>query len=425
VTSRFDPASPRQAVGPSPRLPSLGEALPHIAERFSGFGALGLVVVDAEPLAEIERDYGHEAYLRALGSLAALVDNLARDRLSGDEMLVTGETGHHEVVVLLFRSPNDGEFYRAELPFFVEALSEALARHGHRVVYPYCRKPPIFGIGYTGTLRNPHFGVATQLRASLEEARGDAQLGARIEARRRRKDLTGIVLAGAITSVYEPIVDVATKTVFGYEALARGPEGSDFHTPIALFQAAESEGLIFELDCLCRRSGIDGAEGLPSGTKLFLNVRPTTIHDPNFRPEALIRTLSRCQLSPSDVVFEISEQESIRSFDVFREVRDEYGKLGFQFALDDTGAGYASLEAVAELTPEFIKVDRVFVRGIDQDTVRQTILRALQKLASDLDARIIGEGLDTLEELETLAALGIPFGQGWLFGKPTPLRAAS
>jgi len=425
VTSRFDPASPRQAVGPSPRLPSLGEALPHIAERFSGFGALGLVVVDAEPLGEIERDYGHEAYLRSLGSLAALVDNLARDRLSGDEMLVTGETGHHEVVVLLFRSPNDGEFYRAELPFFVEALSEALVRHGHRVVYPYCRKAPIFGIGYTGTLRNPHYGVATQIRSSLEEARGDAQLGARIEARRRRKDLTGIVLAGAITSVYEPIVDVATKTVFGYEALARGPEGSDFHTPIALFQAAESEGLIFELDCLCRRSGIDGAEGLPSGTKLFLNVRPTTIHDPNFRPEALIRTLSRCRLSPSDVVFEISEQESIRSFDVFREVRDEYGKLGFQFALDDTGAGYASLQSVIELEPDFIKVDRAFVQGIDQDPARQTLLRALRSVASGIGARIVGEGLDTLEELETLAALGIPFGQGWLFGKPTPLRAAS
>ena len=395
-----------------------------IAERFNGFGALGLVAVDAQPLAEIERDYGHDAYLRSLGSLASLVENLVKDRLSGDELLLTGETGHHELVVLLFRSPSDGEFYRSEMPLFVESLSEALVRHGHRVVYPYCRKAPIFGTGYTGTLRNPHYGVGTQVRSALEEAREDARLGARIEARRRRKELTGIVLAGAISSVYEPIVDVGAKTVFGYEALARGPEGSDFHTPMALFQAAEGENLIFELDCLCRRSGIDGAEGLPSGTKLFLNVRPTTIHDPNFRPEALIRTLSRCQLSPSDVVFEISEQESIRSFDVFREVRDEYGKLGFQFALDDTGAGYASLQSVIELEPDFIKVDRAFVQGIDQDPARQTLLRALRSVASGIGARIIGEGLDTLEELETLGALGIPFGQGWLFGKPTPLRAS-
>ena len=81
-------------------------------------------------------------------------------------------------------------------------------------------------------------------------------------------------------------------------------------------------------------------------------------------------------------MFEISEQESIRNFDVFREVRDEYGKLGFQFALDDTGAGYASLQSVLELEPDFIKVDRAFVQGIDQDPARQKILRALDPVAS-------------------------------------------
>jgi EAL domain-containing protein (putative c-di-GMP-specific phosphodiesterase class I) len=108
---------------------------------------------------------------------------------------------------------------------------------------------------------------------------------------------------------------------------------------------------------------------------------------------------------------------------MFREVRDSYGKLGFQIALDDTGAGYASLEAVMELAPEFIKVDRTFVTRIDEDPARQELLRALQSLAKQLGARIIGEGLDTLEELETLGRLGISFGQGWLFGKPHPLRS--
>ena len=137
----------------------------------------------------------------------------------------------------------------------------------------------------------------------------------------------------------------------------------------------------------------------------------------------MIRTLEKTELQPSDVVFEISEQESIESFDVFREVRDEYRNLGFQFALDDTGAGYASLQAVIELEPDFIKVDRALVTGLDVDPARQALLRALQGVADSIDARIIAEGLDTLEELEMLGELGIPFGQGWLFGKPTPLRA--
>jgi EAL domain-containing protein (putative c-di-GMP-specific phosphodiesterase class I) len=211
--------------------------------------------------------------------------------------------------------------------------------------------------------------------------------------------------------------------VFGYEALARGPAGSELQSPMVLFQRATEEGLVFELDTLCRRRGLEGALDLPRGTKLFLNFRPTTIHDPSFHADSLRRTLDRCQLAPSDIVFEISEQESIDNYWLFREVRDYYGNLGFQIALDDTGAGYASLEAVMELAPEFIKVDRAFCAKIDEDPGRQHLLRALQSLADRIGARIIGEGLDTLEELETLGRIGIDFGQGWLFGKPHRLRS--
>jgi EAL domain-containing protein (putative c-di-GMP-specific phosphodiesterase class I) len=305
----------------------------------------------------------------------------------------------------------------------IRVLQRAIQQRGHRAVYPYFRKVPILGIGFSAVLRNPQFGAETQLRDALEEARRDAELTARLEMRQRRMSFLGMVMAGEVTSVYEPIVDVTTKTVFGYEALARGPAGTEFHSPETLFAAAEEEAFVFELDCLCRKSGLDGAVGLPSDTNLFLNVRPTTIHDPSFRPEALIRTLEKSRLRPSDVVFEISEKESIENFEIFREIRDEYRKLGFRFAVDDTGAGYASLQAVIELEPDFIKVDRALITGVDTDPARQALLKALRAMAGGIGAKIIAEGLDTLEELETLAELEIPFGQGWLFGKPTPLRA--
>ena len=166
-----------------------------------------------------------------------------------------------------------------------------------------------------------------------------------------------------------------------------------------------------------------GAVDFPAGTKLFLNIRPTTIHDPSFQEDRLIETLARSELSPTDVVFEISEQESIASFGAFREMRDFYKSLGFQFALDDTGAGYAGLEELLEVEPDFIKIDRAMVSGVDQDPARQDVLTALLQLAEKMGAQVIGEGLDTLEELEMLGRLGIRFGQGWLFGHPTPLRA--
>lgn len=405
------------------KLRSFGESLQRITDHFTLEGALGVVVVDAAGLGAIERQYGAEAYTHAMTNLGELVREVVSEDLAINDIVVSGETGRQEILALLFREPQEAGFYKRELPELRRRLLEGFAERGGRVGYPYLKRAPSLLIGTGAALRNPTIGAESQVCAALDEARAEAELSARLEARRRRQRLFELVLEGNIYSVYEPIVEVESRTVFGYEALARGPEGTDLHSPAALFETADEEDLLFQLDCLCRQSGLAGALDLPGGTKLFLNVRPTTIHDPNFRPEVLCETLATCQLSPSDVVFEISEQESIGNFDIFREVRDHYRKLGFQIALDDTGVGYASLEAVMELSPDFIKVDRAFISGIDEDPARQELLRALRSVSEQIGAQIIGEGLDTLEELETLGKLGIRFGQGWLFGKPTRLRS--
>jgi EAL domain-containing protein (putative c-di-GMP-specific phosphodiesterase class I) len=403
--------------------PGVGETMEQIGARFSAEGALGLLLLDASAFAEIERVYGFEAHGKAISRLATLIREASQGRLDPQDLILRGETGRNEILVLVFRPYDEAKFYIEEIPDLREAFLAGLARHGNRVAYPYLKQAPPIHLGAAVALRNPTIGVETQLRAAMEDARADARLCAEIAERDRRRRFVEVVLRGQVFSVYEPIVEVATTTVHGYEALARGPGGSEFHSPVSMFRTAEEEGLLFQLDCLCRRRGLEGARGRPAGTKVFLNIRPTTVHDPTFRPEALSRTLERNELRPSDLVFEISEQESIGNFAIFREVRDYYGKLGFQFALDDTGAGYASLQSVMELSPDYIKVDRALVSGIDEDPARQELLRALHAVAGQIRARIIAEGLDTLEELSTLGDLGIPFGQGWLFGKPTPLRA--
>lgn len=399
----------------------LAEALPHIEERFRG--ALGLLVIAARPLESVEGRYGADALQRAVQGLVDLARDALRSRLEPGDLVVPGSFGRSEVVVLCFRDANDLHFHGTELPEIHRLLLQVLATQAHRVGRPYLRSAPALPVGSAFVLRNPTLSTNTQLRCALEEAREHAELGARLGARARRAALLDVLVGEKVVSVYEPIVEVASRTVFAYEALSRGPAGSELHSPAVLFERAEDERLVFELDVLCRRRALEGAIDLPSGTKLFLNFRPTTFHDPSFRAEALEQTLTRCRLSPSDIVFEISEQESIENYWLFREVRDYYRSLGFQMALDDTGAGYSSLSAVMELTPEFIKVDRAFVQGIDQDPARQELLRALHTVAQRIGSRIIAEGLDTLEELDTLRELGIPFGQGWLFGKATPLRA--
>ena len=420
--SRFPTSGVTSDVTEAP--PHLGDRFPELGAGFDRAGAIGMLVFGAPMLGQVERRHGERARHLCLEALRAKVAEVAEERLRTDYVVCLAEPGFDEVVVVLFRRPSSAGFFRTEMPGFRHEVGRALAADGTQIFYPYLRGPSSLPVGLSVELRNPQFGTATQLRRLVEQARRACQHDAETARRAHRQELLETILDQRIYSVYEPIVEVTTRTVFGYEALARGPERSRFHSPIALFTAAEEYDLVFELDCACRESGLRGAMDFPSGTKLFLNIRPTTIHDPSFREDRLIETLEKRQLAPSDVVFEISEQESIRSFGAFREMRDHYRRLGFQFALDDTGAGYAGLEELVEIEPDYIKIDRSMVSGVDQDPARQDVVSAILQLADKMGAQVIGEGLDTLEELEMLGRLGIRFGQGWLFGHPTPLRAA-
>ncbi len=393
-----------------------------IGARLRDGGALGLVLVDSSPLERIERGYGIRAYQRSTHELRGLVEEALSGEVEPGDALVTGDAGVDEVAVFVFRPRSDHEFYREGLPRLAERLSQELARQGHRIVYPYHREAPYLPVGHGLALHNPGLREERQVREAVERARQDARINASNAARERAKRFVDLVLAEDVSMLYEPIVNLTTREVLGYEALVRGPWDTELHSPGALFQMAEETGLVFELDCLCRRNALRGARGLPPGKLLFLNCLPTAIHDPSFSEDALRHTLEDLRLRPSDVVFEISERESIDNFAIFREARDTYADLGFKIALDDTGVAYGSLEAVMELSPDYIKVDLSLVRSIDTDPPRQELLRALHSVAGKLKAQIIAEGIETSEELTTLQSLGIPYGQGFLFGRAAPLR---
>jgi EAL domain-containing protein (putative c-di-GMP-specific phosphodiesterase class I) len=155
---------------------------------------------------------------------------------------------------------------------------------------------------------------------------------------------------------------------------------------------------------------------IPRGKKLFLNVLPTSFGDPNLRAEGLRKALEEFPLRPSDLVLEISEKESIENFTTFREMRDACRSLGIQVAVDDAGAGHASLESIMEISPDFLKADMALVRGVDSDPARQEILKSLNAVARRIGAVVVAEGIETEAELRAVREIGIRYGQGFHFG---------
>jgi EAL domain-containing protein (putative c-di-GMP-specific phosphodiesterase class I) len=393
-----------------------GHMLDRIAGDLEQSGACALFLIDIACLAHIERRYGSEAHRQTVTKLVAVLGELTEEATSGDEILVMEDSGADALLAFLFRPRSDRDFYDDQLPRLTGRLSEELGRRGKQAVYPYHRDTLTLPVGLAVLLPNPNVKPERQLREALELARRDAQLDAELRARTRGRELLHLILRREIGVLFEPIVSLRGSEVIGYEALARGRAASELRNPAQMFEQAKQTGLTYELDCLCRHAALERIHCLPPGKKLFLNCLPTSIGDPSLRDEGLVKTLENYQLRPDDLVLEISEQESIENFAIFREMRDSWRELGIRIAVDDAGAGYASLEAIMEITPDFLKADMRLVRGIDTDPPRQEVLRALNAVARRIGAQVIAEGVETEDELRVLRQLGIPYGQGYHFG---------
>ena len=233
-----------------------------------------------------------------------------------------------------------------------------------------------------------------------------------------RCELQEVLLTDQLSTVFQPIVELRRRRVLGYEALSRGPAGSVYQMPLRLFEMAAEADLVFELDRKCRRRALVSAAGLPSGAKLFVNVFPSAMYDPEFQGAALVALAESHGLTPDRVVLEITEKSAIENYGVFVEALAELTKHGFSIAVDDVGAGYSGLEKIAHLNPRYLKFDRELVRNLDSSYIRREMTRALKAFADQIGSTIIAEGIERDGELSALLDLGIEYGQGYLLGRP-------
>ncbi|MEF3303768.1 bifunctional diguanylate cyclase/phosphodiesterase [Paenibacillus sp. GYB003] len=238
------------------------------------------------------------------------------------------------------------------------------------------------------------------------------------EAKTRR--FHAIIESRTIDAVYQPIVSLADGTVLGYESLSRGPQHTEFASPVELFKFAEEEGMLYTLDRLAREKAIAGCGELSREQRIFINIPAQVIHDPHFTPGRTLKLLERRGLSPHNVVFEITERSSIEDFSTAKQILRHYRSQGYQIAIDDAGAGYSSLQAIAELHPDFIKVDRSLIRNVHKDKIKEHILETFVAFADKMNIRIIAEGIERSEELHKLLQMGVHFGQGYLLARPSP-----
>jgi EAL domain-containing protein (putative c-di-GMP-specific phosphodiesterase class I) len=219
---------------------------------------------------------------------------------------------------------------------------------------------------------------------------------------------------------FQPIVDLSSGGVLGYELLSRG--AGPLRSPLALFEHARRAGTTWELERACRMAALQAIAALPATTRarhlFFLNVSPDVLENPRFVAGFTLAMLEEYGVSQARIVIEVTERVSITDYARFEATIRHYAGQGFRIALDDFGSGHSGLVTLISSRPHFLKLDMAVTRGIHGDDYKQMIVKSMVALAHNIGAELVAEGVETWDELESLVTHGVRYAQGFLLGRP-------
>lgn len=227
-----------------------------------------------------------------------------------------------------------------------------------------------------------------------------------------------ILQNGDIRTVFQPIISLRNGELLGYEALSRGPEKSVFKNPEKLFDLARVYGRLWELELLCRIKALENISKLKTNFNIFINVDPHIIDDEKFKKGFTKDFLNEFNISSENIVFEITEKNSVVDIRSFKKIIDNYKDQGYRIAIDDAGSGYSGLKLITEIHPHYIKLDMHLIRDIDKDGLKYALIKTFYDFCQVTDIKLIAEGIETENELNSLIEIGIDYGQGYLIQKP-------
>lgn len=231
-----------------------------------------------------------------------------------------------------------------------------------------------------------------------------------------REHLMRAIRERRITTLFQPVLDLRTAGVIGYEALSRGPSGSDMESPELIFELAREFEMVWELESLCLKNVEPLLTDVCSRGFLFLNLESNFLQMLNERGTEVLEPLLPC----GQIVIEVTERSAIRDYSSFRSTLHNLKDRGFMIAIDDCGSGYATLEAVAELKPDYLKVGHSLFQNVAQDPIRRRLVELVARCADSIGAIAIAECIETREQLQVCLDLGIEKGQGYVFARPAP-----
>ncbi|MGX6445422.1 EAL domain-containing protein [Neobacillus sp. K501] len=288
--------------------------------------------------------------------------------------------------------------------------------HGMIELYPSIQ--PVFETGYMFIEKND-FSIQESILRAHRQAMAMAEKRVQSELNEMIFTINKIINQKTITLLAQPIIDVATKEIRAWEMLTRGPKGTALESPLPLFSVARQTGRLYELEMIVIEKLLQQVKATRFRQDIFVNCTPITLGNMRFTRD-LKKLLQKYRgISPKQITFEVTERDSIEGLKDFIYNIKVLRVMGFKIAVDDTGAGYASLNTISEIMPDIIKIDRSVIENIDKNSVKESMLKGLLLVAREAGSLVVAEGIENENEALVLSRNNVDLAQGYFYARPT------
>ncbi|HYI11785.1 MAG TPA: EAL domain-containing protein [Thermoanaerobaculia bacterium] len=395
-------------------LPTLPIVLDRAKEILIEQGEMGIVFIDIEQFEAVEAEYGWAFFDELLCNVGQIISAEARQHFPG-AIVTAHRTGGSSFYIFYQTKGQDLTEEKASERIANEMRQKLIDATRKRFAHVHAEEVGFF-VGSARIDYRPQIRLERQVYSGMQTA-SDAVRDAEQQRKKQLiRELRDIIRRKRVTTLFQPIVHAKNGAVFGYEILTRGPAGSSFRNSDMLFSFAREAKLAWALEAIALEGALKRLRQVDLlDRKFLLNLEAEMFGESEFRIHEMVSYFAEHR---GHFVFELTERAAIEDYAQFRELLSEFREKGIEVAIDDAGSGYASLEAIAAIAPDYLKITKSLVSTLADEPIKQDLIKMLVELAGKIGAKTLAEGIETNEEYQACKDLGIDLIQGYYFAHP-------
>lgn len=392
-------------------LPTLPAVLEEVRKLLDGKERISVFQIGFEGEQNLEEKFGWSRYDQLLKMMAERLRRMVEDLGDVKQTILCQSAVFSEKFIVFSADPRSfGAVLSVQEDGLKDPEHESEAAHLGLLSIRF---------GRGAVIREPKQRIERCIYSGLEQARQAWNRQGALLDEARMLEMKKLIREQSIRTLFQPIRHLQEHRIEGFEALSRGPAGGYFEMAENLFGFAERAGMLGEIELLCLEKAMANSHSFHNQGLLFLNLSNAGLEYVEAEGGGLVELVARQGLDSSRIVLEITERTFSENPSVLQERVEKFRQAGLRIAIDDMGAGYSSLHVVAELHPDFIKLDQLLVRDLPSSTIKQNLVAAVLRFARDTGSQVIAEGVEQRAEAEVLGNLGVGLVQGFHFGYPT------